>query len=341
MFGGRGKWVESPAEPSRLPGRPHPAAPPRGPAAAIPTAVPSAQAASPIGAGGLRTAGDQWRTTPGCGDSPAGTVRAIDGPRPGLTAGDGGSPGGCVPAAGAQPASDPGGPEPPTEARLPEASAVEHELVHRARQGDVAAFERLLGPLMQPAYQLAVRLLGDRQLAEDVAQDAFTKAYLGMRHFRGDARFGTWIFRIVHNACTDALRHRARRPSVPAPFGLEPAEDESGPRDPADPAPGPEDVAVERVGRQAILDAVAGLPADHRAVVLLREVQGLSYEEISAVTRQNVGTVKSRLHRARAALRAALDGPPPGAEHLRPDGVKMAEARREGGPGAGRERGVR
>ncbi len=230
-----------------------------------------------------------------------------------------------------------GAPE-PSQGRGTQAPGVEAEraLLGRARQGDTAAFEHLLAPVMHPAYQLAVRLLGDRQLAEDVTQDAFTKAYLGLGHFRGDARFGTWIFRIVHNACTDALRYRARRPHLPAPPGGIANGDGVASQDPADTAPGPEDVVLERSGRQAILDAVGGLPAEHRVVVLLRDVHGLSYEEIAAVTRQNVGTVKSRLHRARSALRAALADPPASAEHSRHGDVRTAEAGRARGPGAER-----
>ena len=204
------------------------------------------------------------------------------------------APGAARPPAGAKPALEPG-------ALAAEAAALERELVRRARRGDVAAFEELLRPCLQPAYQLAVRLLGNRQLAEDVTQDALLKAFTAMGHFRGEARFGTWIFRIVHNACTDALRYRARRPQAPLPA----AEGDGGP-EPVASDPGPEDVVIERQGRAALLAAVAALPPDHRAVVLLRDVQGLSYEEVAAITGQNLGTIKSRLHRARAALRAAL-----------------------------------
>lgn len=206
-------------------------------------------------------------------------------------------------------------------------AATERALLRRARSGDLAAFEELLAPVMRPAYQLAVRLLGDRHLAEDVAQEAFTRAYTGLRQFRGDARFGTWVMRIVHNACADALRSRARHPQVPVAFGQEPGADEPATPDPADSGPGPEDVVLERQGRTAILAAVAALPADHRAVVLLRDVQGLSYEEIATITGQNVGTVKSRLHRARAALRSALQelAPgKPGAEPFRAGDVPTA-----------------
>jgi RNA polymerase sigma-70 factor (ECF subfamily) len=189
----------------------------------------------------------------------------------------------------------------------PEAPAGPSEavLLDRARHGDAAAFEALLAPVMQPAYALAARLLGDRQLAEDVLQDALVKAFTGIRGFRGEARFSTWIFRIVHNACTDALRYQARRPRA----AQERRADPEGPApEPVDGAPGPEDVVMERQGRAALLAAIQGLAPEFRAAVLLRDVQGLSYEEVAAITGQNLGTVKSRLHRARAALRAALEG---------------------------------
>ena len=192
------------------------------------------------------------------------------------------------------------------DAGVDAAEAEERSLLRAARAGDRQAFTRLVEPLMQPAFQFAARLLGDRDLGEDVAQEALLKAYSSLASFRGEARFRSWLFRIVHNTCTDALRRQARRRETPwAPVaeagGLEDAL--SGV---ADPAPGPEDAVLDRMGRAEILRAVAALPADQRAVVLLRDVHDLSYGEIAAVTGQRLGTIKSRLHRARAALRAAL-----------------------------------
>jgi RNA polymerase sigma-70 factor (ECF subfamily) len=227
---------------------------------------------------------------------PAGGTAASPG---GTAAGQGG---GGSPGVGGVGESDPGrlGTDP--------APAVQAALLRRARAGDPAAFEELVTPLLQPAYQLAVRLLGDRDLAEDVTQEALVKAFTGIRGFRGQARLATWLFRIVHNACTDALRHRARRPSLSL-YSAGREEEEGRPGDPPDPAPGPEERAMEQAGREAILRAVAALPPEFRAVVVLRDVQGLSYEEIAAITGVTLGTVKSRLHRARAALRSALGGP--------------------------------
>ena len=171
--------------------------------------------------------------------------------------------------------------------------------------------------MLQPLYLFACRVLGDRDLAEDVVQEALVKAYTGIARFRGDARFSTWVFRIVHNACTDAVRYRARRPHVPLaqPSG----DDEPGERELVEPAPGPDAVALERLASQVILDAIADLPHDQRVLVVLRDVQGYAYEEVAAMSGEPLGTVKSRLHRARAALRTALTSR--GVEPFAPPGV--------------------
>lgn len=159
---------------------------------------------------------------------------------------------------------------------------------------------------MRPSYHLALRLLRDRQLAEDITQEALVKAWLGLRSFRGDARFSTWVFRIVHNACTDALRQRSRQPLLATV-----AEDGEGSVEVADPGPSPEEQVAERDGRARILAAVDALPIQWRAVIVLRDVHGLSYEEIAVITGAHLGTVKSRLHRARTAVRQSLEGKSP------------------------------
>ncbi len=199
----------------------------------------------------------------------------------------------------------------------PPGDEAERALVRRARRGDREAFDLLLGPLVQPLYQFACRVLGDRDLAEDVVQESLVKAYTGIARFRGEARFSTWVFRIVHNACTDAVRYRARRPQVPL---TQPSEDnDAAERELVEPAPGPDAVVLERMGTEVILEAIADLPHDQRVLVVLRDVQGYAYEEVAAMSGEPLGTVKSRLHRARAALRAALV--PRGVEPLSRPGV--------------------
>ncbi len=185
-------------------------------------------------------------------------------------------------------------------------SAQDEDALRRARRGDQTAFTELITPLMRPSYHLALRLLGDRQLAEDVTQEALVKAWLGLRRFRGDARFSTWVFRIVHNACTDALRQRARRPLATSAW-----QDAEVAVDVADPAPSPEQQVAERDARDRILAAVDALPVQWRTVIVLRDVHGLSYEDIAVIIGERLGTVKSRLHRARAAVRQSLGGAHP------------------------------
>lgn len=203
--------------------------------------------------------------------------------------------------------------------------AEEAALLRLARQGDTAAFTRLVTPLMQPAYQFALRLVGERELAEDVTQEALIKAYTALTSFRGESRFRTWVFRIVQNACTDALRRRMRHPEAPAAWG---DGQEAGwqPVQVPDPGPGPEDTVLAAMDREVILRAIAALPSEQRALILLRDVQGWAYGEIAAVTRQQMGTIKSRLHRARATLRAALGEVGPAAGKAGATGVDLGTA---------------
>ncbi len=185
------------------------------------------------------------------------------------------------------------------------ALASEAELLNLARGGDPDAFAELIAPLQRRAYTLAFRMLGEREEAADVTQDAVVRAYTRIADFRGDASFATWLHRIVHNTALDALRWRARHPvealDPKPPGGGEPV------RELAAAAAGPEDIAVRADERRALERALAALTPEFRAVVLLRDVQGLDYEEVAAVTGVSLGTVKSRLHRARARLRQILE----------------------------------
>jgi RNA polymerase sigma-70 factor (ECF subfamily) len=163
-------------------------------------------------------------------------------------------------------------------------------LLARARRGDAGAFVLLLRESDESHRRLAFRLLGDRQRLDDVLQEAYASAFRALPRFGGRASFGTWLYRIVYNACLDDLRRGRGRREVPL------AE-----RD-ADPAAGGERIE-ERLDLEA---ALAALPVDLRAVVLLVDAEGLSYEEAAEVLGVAAGTIGSRLNRARAVLRAAL-----------------------------------
>lgn len=176
-------------------------------------------------------------------------------------------------------------------------------LVRRARAGEVAAFNLLVVQHQDAAYSLALRFLGSQQAAEDATQEAFFRAYRGIERFEGD-RFRAWLLSIVANAARDELRRRKRRPQR----SLDEARDDlDRPSiDPPDPGPSPETATLQGELRGQLEAALRLLPEDWRMVVLLSDVHGLAYDEIASTLGVPVGTVKSRLSRARARLRDLL-----------------------------------
>jgi RNA polymerase sigma-70 factor, ECF subfamily len=177
-------------------------------------------------------------------------------------------------------------------------------LVERAKRGDVQAFEQLIGQYEKKVFNTAYRLTGNSEDAADVAQEAFLRAYSSLPEFRGDSSFATWLFRIVHNACLDELRKRKRQRVTSLD---EPISGEDGEMDRqlaiADASDGPEQ-ALERVEVQrAVQESIGALDEEYRVVVVMRDIQGYSYNEIADALGINLGTVKSRLNRARNALK--------------------------------------
>jgi RNA polymerase sigma-70 factor (ECF subfamily) len=185
----------------------------------------------------------------------------------------------------------------------------EAPILDRLRAQEAEAFEALVQAHEREMYQLAHRMLRDREEAMDATQEAFLRAFRALPRFRGEASLRSWLYGITLNVCRNRLaaasrRHRQREESLT----WRDEEGEERPRPLGDPAPGPEQAAYAGELRQALEGALAALPPDHREVVVLREVQGLDYEEIAAILGCALGTVKSRLARARAALRQALEG---------------------------------
>ncbi len=180
----------------------------------------------------------------------------------------------------------------------------EADLIARARSGDLAAFNVLVERCQGAVYNLCLRMLGSAPAAEDVAQETFISAYRSLGRFR-DGAFRSWLFRIAANACYDELRRRRSRPAVSLERGAR-GEDDERPVDMASPAPGPaEQLETAELGR-VLQAAISSLPSDQRLAVVLRDVQGLEYAEIAAVMDVSLGTVKSRLNRARLRLRTLL-----------------------------------
>lgn len=177
----------------------------------------------------------------------------------------------------------------------------EPTLIAAARQGDREAFNELIVHHQSLAYNVAYRVLGSPDAAADATQDAFLSAYRAMRGFRGGS-FRAWLMRIVTNACYDQLRAKQRRPTTP----LESDPDLELEEWLTDPGEQPEERVERYELSQVIQRGLAMLPADQRAIVVLSDIQGMSYEEVAQATALALGTVKSRLNRGRRKLRDFL-----------------------------------
>jgi RNA polymerase sigma-70 factor (ECF subfamily) len=178
-------------------------------------------------------------------------------------------------------------------------------LIHQAQRGDVESFNTLVLTYQSIAYNLAYRLVGDTESAADATQEAFISAYNSLMQYRGGS-FRAWLLRIVTNASYDELRRRQRRPVVSLD-DLTPNADElvSGVGDSPD---SPEVAAAQNALSRVIQDCLDALPRAYRLVAVLADVQGYDYREIAEVARLSLGTVKSRLSRARERLRDCLQG---------------------------------
>lgn len=175
-------------------------------------------------------------------------------------------------------------------------------VVERARAGDARAFEELARAEERALYRHAARIVGPGAEAEDVVQDALLSAWRSIRSFEGTS-FRAWLFRIVTNRALDKLRSRRRRPELP----LEPPADEDVVwAEPAAAEPDLADIASSREAVAAVEDALKAIPEEQRAALLLRDVEGFAYEEIAIITNAEIGTVKSRIHRGRLAVRNVL-----------------------------------
>lgn len=172
----------------------------------------------------------------------------------------------------------------------------EDKIVQRARRGDAAAFEQLVTAYRDRVYRLALRLCGNEADADEAAQDAFLAAWRGLPNFRGESKFSTWLYQLVNHAAIDLLRREKRQV----------AAGDIDEVDTPDTAPSPHHMAERNEQRQAVREAVLALPEEQRQVVVLRFMEELSYEEIGAALHLPTGTVKSRLNRAKAALREIL-----------------------------------
>jgi RNA polymerase sigma-70 factor, ECF subfamily len=183
----------------------------------------------------------------------------------------------------------------------------EQALIHEAQAGDLDAFNRLVLAYQDLAFNLAFRMLSDDAAAGDATQNAFLSAYRNMRSYRGGS-FRAWVMRMVTNSCYDELRRRHRHPTTPLEPLTEDDEEVESPHWLADDGPSPEESVERTEVEEAIQHCLSELPEDFRYVVVMVDVQGLDYGEVASAIGKPLGTVKSRLARARLRLRGCLQG---------------------------------
>lgn len=191
-------------------------------------------------------------------------------------------------------------------------------LLARAKKGDPQAFEALVTPYERQVYFTCLKLMGDPQSAEDCAQEAMLRAFRSLKQYRGESAFSTWMYKVAYSACLDAMRKQKRRPQESldtlTEAGFTPPSHEAGPYE-----------ALEKKERLAVLRAaIAALPEDLRQTLVLSQLENLSYEEVAAMTGVALGTVKSRVNRAREKLKQILTE----SRELFPAGVVQLSERR-------------
>jgi RNA polymerase sigma-70 factor (ECF subfamily) len=175
-------------------------------------------------------------------------------------------------------------------------------LIQDAQRGSVEAFNTLILHYQTNAFNLAYRLIGESDAAADATQEAFIAAYNHLSQFRGGS-FKSWLMRIVTNTCYDEMRRRKRRPALSLDDDADHAELQL-----VSHTDNPETLTQQNALNRAIQDCLDGLPDDQRLVTVLCDVQGYDYQEIATIARVSLGTVKSRISRARQRLRDCLQG---------------------------------
>lgn len=177
----------------------------------------------------------------------------------------------------------------------------ERETIAKVLSGDTEAFEALVLEHQNKVYSLALRMVGNEEDARDMAQEAFIRAYNSLTGFRGDSKFSVWLYRLTSNICIDFLRSRAKRRTVSMTWTDDEGE-ESGELEIPDDTWSPEEQLDRTLTRESVRRGLDSLSPPYREILVLREIDGLSYDEIGVVLGIEAGTVKSRIFRARKKL---------------------------------------
>lgn len=179
-------------------------------------------------------------------------------------------------------------------------------LIQRSQKGDTRAFNELYRLYEKRIYNFALRMSGNQDDAEDICQETFIRVYNAIGSFRGDAHFSTWVFRIAHNVFLDMRKKSRAHPVSSLDDALE-LEESDVHRQVEDPNPQPQEVALSSELTKLLQEAIDELPDYQKMMVVMYHTQNLSYEQIADVLQLPIGTVKSRLNRARLALKGRLD----------------------------------
>ena len=188
-------------------------------------------------------------------------------------------------------------------------SIAERLLINRLKARDEQAFNEIVRRHGDQVFSLVYRMIGSRPEAEDIAQEVFVTVFKTIDGFRGESKFSTWLLRIAANQCKNRIKYLARRPAGASAFD-DAAESagESGLPAPAQGHIDAPDVLMEAAEMESLTQtAIAALDEEHRLLIILRDVEELSYQEIGEITGLPEGTIKSRLHRARMAIKEHLD----------------------------------
>lgn len=190
-----------------------------------------------------------------------------------------------------------------------DSAASDEQLVARTRDGDLSAFNEIVGRWETPLYRFVYRYLGDPEEARDICQEAFVRAYTNLDGFRGRAKFSSWLYQIALNLCRSEFRRRGSRPQV----SLEENDTQSYLRLVSDGGTSPDESAIQGQRTRQLREALAGLPERQRTVVILKEYHGLKFREIAEILGTPESTVKSRLYHGLESLARSLG-------HLRDEG---------------------
>ncbi len=181
----------------------------------------------------------------------------------------------------------------------------EKVLIQRAQDGDVVAFENLIQEYQKRIFSIAYRMMQNQEDAADLTQEILLKLFKNLDKFRGNSKFSTWVYRVATNSCLDALKKAKRQTGYSLDKGIETEEGTLLGEIP-DKGPTPQEVAEKKAMIEAVRLGIAKLSKEHQRVMILREFEGLSYEEIAQILNCSVGTVKSRINRGRENLKKIL-----------------------------------